>query len=648
MENSKVFTDESIDQLIADPDFSRFVKIFGLPYSAADLDLAIQNLLDACNLVSDEVKTFPKLDEAIRVLTRSKLRLESLASKAAATKLIPKDGEFSCLLAYSRLTDSEKPGLALVLVTMYIGDYRPKTLINLLAKHIARDPLPGLSFRSNFQMQRALERAKLQALKNLHYLVEGTSRSSYDRLQAHHGRLHDDHDLHRRRLLLTHSRVSKEHLIQTCAQIQERVEQGEGAAICELLSLHTNCPPGLLPALPCWPQPGAVHWLSLKDCIVYTNRSLFVPKGRVSPDPAESAAEWYLEKPLAQVLKDPLEKALVANPEAKNIGDLLGISEHAINREFPELTDLRNRLGIEGALQCGDDVLAAFAFSDPRLLSRGPAYYQKVAQRDAVQLFCSVFESFGIAMTAPQADSTLSFGSLAHVEEKVVANAWLALVSKVENLRPKRFDDWMDIVEYHNAYVITVAFLCSIGFALRPALEYPVRQCSLGTDYLVLNDKESHDVTEFSEVPFGQTLKTQLDFYIKHLAQLSVKARNLECSDSIAQGISRVVGVDSPEALLFRITRKGLHPIGSADINSALRELGFDLPPNFGRHLIQSALAGLSRAEKNKVSRHGSIFLSANNAGVHLSPDHASSNVIHRTEGLFKRLGILPVSGIEA
>ena len=295
MENSKVFTDQSIDQLIADQDFSRFIQVFGLPYCGADLDLAVQNLITACQLVSEEVRAFPKLDKAIRVLTKNKLRLEGFSSKAAGVKLVPKDGEFSCLLAYSRVRDAEKLGLALVLVTMYLGDVRPKTLITLLAKHIERDPLPGLSFRSNFQMQRALERAKVQALNNLHYLVEGTSRSSYDRLQAHHGRLYDDHDLHRRRLLLTHSRVSKEHLIQTCAQIQERVEQGEGAAICELLSLHTNCPPGLLPALPCWPQPGAFHWLSVKDCIVYTNRSLFVPKGRVSSDPAGSAAEWCLQ-----------------------------------------------------------------------------------------------------------------------------------------------------------------------------------------------------------------------------------------------------------------------------------------------------------------------------------------------------------------
>lgn len=648
MENSKVFTDESIDQLIADSDFSRFIKVFGLPYSAADLDLGIENLLRACQLVSTEVRAFPKLDESICLLTKNKLRLEQLQSKNSAIKLVPKDAQYSCLLAYNRVIETEKLGLALVLVAMFLGDYHPKTLIQVLSKHVKRDPLTNLSFRGDFQVQKAIERAKLQSLKALHYLVEGTTRSLYDQLQAHFTRLFDIHDLQRKRLLLTHSRFSKERLIEACSHIQERVGQGDGAAICELLSLHLNCPPFLLPALPCWPQPGAFHWLSVQDGLVYTNRSMFLPKGRVSLDPKESAVEWYLEKPLAQVLKDPLEKALVANREAKNLGDLLGVSEKAINREFPELTDLRNRLGIEGALRYGDDVLAAFAFSDPRLLSRGPAYYQKVAQRDAVQLFCSVLESFGIAMTAPQADSTLSFGSLAHVEEKVVANAWSALVTKVENLRLKRFDDWMDIVEYHNAYVITVAFLCSIGFALRPALEYPVRRCSLGADYLVLNDKESHDVTEFSEVPFGQTLKIQLDFYIKHLKQLRVKARNLECSTAIAQGISKVAGEGSSEPLLFRIIRKGLHPVGSADINSALRELGFDLPPNFGRHLIQSALAGSSRVAKNKVSRHGSIFLSSNNAGVHLSPDHASSNVIHRTEGLFKRLGVVPVSGIEA
>lgn len=646
MENSKVFTDESIDQLIADSDFSRFIKVFGLPYSAADLDLGIENLLRACQLVSTEVRAFPKLDESICLLTKNKLRLEQLQSKNSAIKLVPKDAQYSCLLAYNRVIETEKLGLALVLVAMFLGDYHPKTLIQVLSKHVNRDPLTNLSFGGDFQVQKAIERAKLQSLKTLHYLVEGSPRSLYDQLQAHFTRLFDIHDLQRKRLLLTHSRFSKERLIEACSHIQERVGQGDGAAICELLSLHLNCPPFLLPALPCWPQPGAFHWLSVQDGLVYTNRSMFLPKGRVSLDPKESAVEWYLEKPLAQVLKDPLEKALVANREAKNLGDLLGVSEKAINREFPELTDLRNRLGIEGAIQSTDDVLAAFAFSDPRLLSRGPAYYRKVAQRDAVQLFCSVLESFGVAMTAPHANSTLGFGSMAPVDEQVVANAWSALVIRVEDLRPKRSDDWIEVVEYHNAYVITVAFTCSIGFALRPALEYPVKRRSLGTDYLVLNDKKSHDVIEFSEVPFGQIIKVQLDLYIKHLAQLRAVARKLECSGAIVRGISQALENRSSEPLLFCITRKGLSPVGSSHITDALRECGFELPPNFGRHLAQQQLAGLSRVEKNKVSRHGSIFLSSNNAGINLSPSQSANQAVERVEELFQRLGINPLVGL--
>lgn len=646
MENSKVFTDESIDQLIADSDFSRFIKVFGLPYSAADLDLGIENLLRACQLVSTEVRAFPKLDESICLLTKNKLRLEQLQSKNSAIKLVPKDAQYSCLLAYNRVIETEKLGLALVLVAMFLGDYHPKTLIQVLSKHVKRDPLTNLSFRGDFQVQKAIERAKLQSLKALHYLVEGTTRSLYDQLQAHFTRLFDIHDLQRKRLLLTHSRFSKERLIEACSHIQERVGQGDGAAICELLSLHLNCPPFLLPALPCWPQPGAFHWLSVQDGLVFTNRSMFLPKGRVSLDPKESAVEWYLEKPLAQVLKDPLEKALVANREAKNLGDLLGVSEKAINREFPELTDLRNRLGIEGAIQSTDDVLAAFAFSDPRLLSRGPAYYRKVAQRDAVQLFCSVLESFGVAMTAPHANSTLGFGSMAPVDEQVVANAWSALVIRVEDLRPKRSDDWIEVVEYHNAYVITVAFTCSIGFALRPALEYPIKRRSLGTDYLVLNDKKSHDVIEFSEVPFGQIIKVQLDLYIKHLAQLRAVARKLECSGAIVRGISQALENRSSEPLLFCITRKGLSPVGSSHITDALRECGFELPPNFGRHLAQQQLAGLSRVEKNKVSRHGSIFLSSNNAGINLSPSQSANQAVERVEELFQRLGINPLVGL--
>lgn len=88
MENSRVFADESIDQLIADSDFSRFIKVFGLPYSAADLDLGIENLLRACQLVSTEVRAFPKLDESICLLTKNKLRLEQLQSKNSAIKLV--------------------------------------------------------------------------------------------------------------------------------------------------------------------------------------------------------------------------------------------------------------------------------------------------------------------------------------------------------------------------------------------------------------------------------------------------------------------------------------------------------------------------------------------------------------------------------
>lgn len=646
MENSRIFSDESIDQLLADSDFSHFIKVFGLPYSAADLDLGIENLLSACQLVATEVRAFPKLDESIGLLIKNKLRLEQLGSKNSTIKLVPRDAQYSCLLAYNRVIETEKLGLALVLVAMFLGDYHPKTLIQVLSKHANRDPFINLSFRGDFQVQRAIERAKLQSLKTLHYLVEGSARTLYDQLQAHFTRLFDIHDLQRKRLLQTNSRFSKERLIEACSHIQERVVQGDAAAICELLSLHLNCPPFLLPALPCWPQPGAFNWLSVQDCRVYTNRSMFLPKGRVSLDPKESAVEWYLEKPLAQVLKDPLEKALVANPKAKNLGDLLGVSEKAINREFPELTDLRNRLGIEGALQSTDDVLAAFAFSDPRLLSRGPAYYQKVAQRDAVQLFSSVLESFGVAMTAPRADSTLGFGSMAQVDEQVVASAWSALVTKVEDLRPKRSGDWMEFVEYHNPYVITVAFICSIGFALRPALEYPMKRCSFGADYLVLNDKKSHDVTEFSEVPFGQTIKAQLHLYFKHLAQLRAVARKLECSGAIVQGISKALENGSTEPVLFCITRKGLSTVGSSHITDAVRECGFELPPNFGRHLAQQQLAGLSRVEKNKVSRHGSIFLSSNNAGINLSPSQSVNQAVERVEELFQRLGINPLVGL--
>uniref|UniRef100_UPI0025C6139B hypothetical protein n=1 Tax=Limnobacter sp. TaxID=2003368 RepID=UPI0025C6139B len=116
MENSKVFTDESIEQIISDRDFSRFIKVFGLAHCAADIDRAVQSLIDAFEQVASKRLDFPKLVEASFVLAKIKRRLECLPSKELGLKLVPGQGPLSCLMAYSRVNDSEKLGLALVCV----------------------------------------------------------------------------------------------------------------------------------------------------------------------------------------------------------------------------------------------------------------------------------------------------------------------------------------------------------------------------------------------------------------------------------------------------------------------------------------------------------------------------------------------------
>ncbi|MEW6206022.1 MAG: hypothetical protein AB1516_11935 [Pseudomonadota bacterium] len=647
MENSKVFTDESIEQIIADSDLSRFIKVFGLAYCAADLHRAVQNLIDALERVAKERIDFPKLLDASFVLTKIKHRLECLPSKDLGVKLVPEQGPLSCLMAYRRVNDSQKLDLALVLTAMYLGDYHPKTLIQILSKHVKRDPLEDLSFRPDVQVKHALERAKSQSEKVLDYLIEGSLRSSLDRLQAYHMRLHGDHDLQKKRVLLTHARFSQETLIAASTQIQEGAKQGDGPSICELLSLHINCPPKLTVALPCWPEPGAFHWLSVRESLIYTNRSLFMPKGRVEGDSNQQADEWYLAKPIAQALKNPLQHALTQKPDAKNLGELIGVSENDINREHPEITDLRNRLSIEGVHQCGDDVLAAFAFSDPRLLSRGPAYYRNIKQKDAARLFGSVLASFGIPTVSIEMSSERGFGSLAQVRIENVAKAWTALKTQVESSRPTKNAKWSELATFHNAFAIATAFMCSIALALRPTQSFPLKRCSIGADFVVFNDKDSHQVTEFVEVPFGQIVKAQLDFYIEHLEQLRGKARELECAEKIPNNIRKILEIGSSEPLLFRITRNGLSRLGSSHLSDALNLCGFNLPPNFGRHFVQSHLCNLKRVEINRLSRHGSIFQSSNNMGVDLSPEESATNVVRGTEDLLKQIGVLPLPGLQ-
>ena len=74
----------------------------------------------------------------ICLLTKNKLRLEQLQSKNSAIKLVPKDAQYSCLLAYNRVIETEKLGLALVLSVAGTGDIVASGLeLNRLEGNIA-------------------------------------------------------------------------------------------------------------------------------------------------------------------------------------------------------------------------------------------------------------------------------------------------------------------------------------------------------------------------------------------------------------------------------------------------------------------------------------------------------------------------------
>lgn len=485
----------------------------------------------------------------------------------------------------------------------------------------------------------------MNSQKSLNKLMRDGIQTPHDRLQAHYTRLYDNCDLQKKRLLTTNFQHSKEALIFNCQQLCSSAESGDPQAICDLLSLHINCPPSHVLGLPLWPKPGSFHWLNIGAHAVHTNRALFLPNGSVSD--SEDSKNWYLQRPIARALAQPLDRHYKCNPSAQFLGDLFDPDEFSLNRQNPWLTDLRNRLPIEAAHRCKDDVLAAMAFSDPRLLSKGPSYYQIIMQNNAVALFAEIMESFRIPMLSLQVDPGAQFGSMVDVSEEKVARAWGLLAEKVQLQRPQNKPNWVEVQAFHNAYARLVTLSCALMFCFRAAVKYPVSRSAMGPDFLAFCDKSSHEIKEIVQVPFNSIVKAQIQHYLMHLEALLKHAKRLRRSSALINSISETLDPASESSFLFLLQSDKLTPIGSAHLVGTLKEEGIELPPNFPRHLNQRAMEGLPRVEQNHISRHGSIFQSSNNCGAtEFSSRELVQNAVARIDALFDRLNISVVSGL--
>lgn len=644
---SVIFDDLSVDEILKNANLNPFKKVFELPVNALDLPLILQNLLHACELVEKDFGASEELSQTIETMSEALVFLESLSFKIIPKSSFEKPHACLLLLNYSRVVEAEKSDLAFVLVAMYFGDKPPRHFLTLLNTKLKKDLLPEVSIKNSHKLSHSLARARLKAQKYLYRFIESGGQTPYSRLQAHYTRLHDVHDLQKRRVLTTHFHYSKEEQVNYCHKLCESAMRGDLQAICELLSLHINCPPSHVLGLPLWPMPGSFHWLNLSSLTIQTSRALFVPNGSLKNP--EDSKNWYLERPLAMALIEPLKKYHVGASSAQFLGDLFDAKEFTPNRQNPWLTDLRNRLPIEAAQRSKDDVLAAMAFSDPRLLSKGSAYYQTIKQSQVVSLFSETMESFGIQMSQNSVDSDAEFGSMVEVSETQVSQAWAMLATKVQSLRPSKKPIWAEVVAFHNAFAMSVAFGCTLAFAFRAAVAYPISRSTLGPDFLAFCDKNSHDVKEIVEVPLNSVVKGQIQNYLAHLDVVLKHAKRLRIPQSLIDSISAILNPDSEFSLLFVIHPRKLVPIGSTLLLDALKQEGFEFAPNFGRHLMQRTMHGLSRVEQNQISRHGSVFQSSNNCGASdLSPSLLVQDAVARSDALFNRLNIVAIRGLNA
>lgn len=369
------------------------------------------------------------------------------------------------------------------------------------------------------------------------------------------------------------------------------------------------------------------------------------------------AASHWVPKPLPSWLNDEIGAALLAWGEMVDVDTLFpsppaprGASvtpgKH-IGRMKPTLVRLQAGMS-QVMLALGHaELTTALALNDMTLVPRARIFYVALPAQEIAEACQDLYRQLGWTEERGCAWVPIHVGSRVVATETAIRTCWTHLCEWTEKALPARRYRLEQVVEHHNRYVATAAWLFTFLIGARNSQVFPVsaESCQPGLMYLIYPDKRTGPFGTPRPAIVCSTASRQIGLHVAHLRALASRARIVAPRSPWLRHVQAALAQrDVP--LFFRIEGDVVRPLGTADVMSALSP-GLDLAPNFGRHFWQTALhaSGLSSSVIDVYARHAARGTESMTTTTMLPLVTAHELIDEVQESTLARMGITPLAG---
>lgn len=373
------------------------------------------------------------------------------------------------------------------------------------------------------------------------------------------------------------------------------------------------------------------------------------------PEHVLPASHW-VPKPIPTWISDELAAAQMATGEMVDLDTLipsplmprsaaLGRGQH-IGRMRPTLVRLQAGMS-QLLLALGHaDLTTALALNDMTLVPRARIFYVALPAQDIAEACQDLYQHLGWGERGG-ASVPMYVGSRVVATETAIQACWTHLCEWTEKALPARRYRLEQVIEHHNRYVATAAWLFTSLIGARNSHVLPVSaaSCQPGLMYLIYPDKRTGPFGTPRPAIVCSTASRQIGLYVAHLRALASRARIVAPRSHWLRHVQAALA-RRDVAFFFRIENDGVRPLGTADVMSALPQ-DIDLAPNFGRHFWQTALhaRGLSSHVIDVYARHTARGTESMTTTTMLPLVTAHALINEAQECTLARMGITALGG---
>ncbi len=452
-------------------------------------------------------------------------------------------------------------------------------------------------------------------------------------------------------------------LLQSSGELCEMAKTGNHAAQLIIMAFCCGLSAELTRDLPLQPH-APDDWIIVIDIgagVVKTNiESLFPDSASPSCNTLENYrdANKIIVKPLPKFIASLLANALMANPGARTIGELIPSDEVAGTTLtmpsydtgiVPSVARFLNSAA-PFAIQAGIDRLTVAAITNDFSVLPGSKFYYALVNRkeiwDASYTFFNALD-WGEPVNL---QNGLAVGSRIAPKREAISNLYGWMVDQVLSIAPGRRYTYLSLVSHHNVYALFCAAITILCLASRKAekLHFTAAGLDERNLFVALCDKRTGQFPGALPVPINIILSEQIRLWRVHCDALDKRLEKLglESSTSLRCYLHKVLNRENVQ-MFFRIFRHRHVALGTSDLSSWW-PCDMKLTTNLGRDFWECELHlhGLQSTTIDMLLRHHLLGMECHTSTSDAVLSDWHLEVCKAQEATLKELGIKPVAGL--